>query len=153
MADTYTTNLNLKKPGYDSPADIKDLNDNFDKIDTSVNQLSEQIANKTYNLNVSATSNKVELANCTLLSCVGNIGYYRLSFHVTEQVDNREVIFTITGFHKELFFADAFIAMGIDKVFFSAGCSIAGNTMSLVSNAGNDVGHWFHMPVIVFFKD
>ena len=36
MADTYTTNLNLKKPGYDSYADIKDLNDNFDKIDTAI---------------------------------------------------------------------------------------------------------------------
>ena len=36
MADTYTTNLNLKKPGYDSYADIKDLNDNFDKIDEAI---------------------------------------------------------------------------------------------------------------------
>lgn len=44
MPDTYTPNLSLKKPGYDSPADIKDLNDNFDKIDTSVNQLSQQMA-------------------------------------------------------------------------------------------------------------
>lgn len=35
MADTYTTNLNLKKPGYDSAADIKDINDNMDKIDTA----------------------------------------------------------------------------------------------------------------------
>lgn len=42
MPDTYTPNLILKKPGYDSPADIKDLNDNFDKIDNSVGQLSEQ---------------------------------------------------------------------------------------------------------------
>lgn len=47
MADTYTPNLNLKKPGYDSPADIKDLNDNFDKIDTSIDQLSQQKANQT----------------------------------------------------------------------------------------------------------
>ena len=33
MADTYTKNLNLKKPGYDSPADIEDINANMDKID------------------------------------------------------------------------------------------------------------------------
>ena len=46
MADTYTTNLNLKKPGYDSPADIADINANMDKIDTSVNQLSQQKADK-----------------------------------------------------------------------------------------------------------
>ncbi len=118
-----------------------------------LSKFEQQIANKVYNLNVSAISSKVEFANCTMLSCVGNVGYYRLSFHVTEQVDNGEVIFTITGFHKELLFADAFVAMGIDKVFFFAGCSIAGNAMSLVSNAGNDVGYWFHMPVIVFFKD
>lgn len=45
MPDTYTPNLNLKKPGYDSPADIKDLNDNFDKIDNSVGQLSQQMVN------------------------------------------------------------------------------------------------------------
>lgn len=43
MPDTYTPNLNLKKPGYDSPADIKDLNDNFDKIDAHANQLSQQM--------------------------------------------------------------------------------------------------------------
>ena len=35
MADTYTTNLNLKKPGYDSPADIADINANMDKIDAA----------------------------------------------------------------------------------------------------------------------
>ena len=46
MADTYTPNLNLKKPGYDSPADIEDINSNMDKIDTSVNQLSQQIADE-----------------------------------------------------------------------------------------------------------
>ena len=46
MADTYTPNLNLKKPGYDSPADIADINANMDKIDTAVNQLSQQMANE-----------------------------------------------------------------------------------------------------------
>lgn len=35
MADTYTTNLNLKKPGYDSPADIAVINANMDKIDAA----------------------------------------------------------------------------------------------------------------------
>lgn len=44
MADTYTSNLNLKKPGYDSPADIADINANMDVIDSAV----YQIANSNY---------------------------------------------------------------------------------------------------------
>lgn len=36
MADTYTSNLGLTKPGYDSPVDVGVLNDNMDKIDNAV---------------------------------------------------------------------------------------------------------------------
>jgi hypothetical protein len=32
----YTTNLNLKKPGYSDTADIADINDNMDTLDTAV---------------------------------------------------------------------------------------------------------------------
>lgn len=32
----YTTNLNLKKPEYSDTADIEDLNDNFDAIDSAL---------------------------------------------------------------------------------------------------------------------
>ena len=35
MADTYTPNLNLQKPGYDSQADISVINSNMDKIDAA----------------------------------------------------------------------------------------------------------------------
>lgn len=35
MADTYTPNLNLIKPGYDSPADIERFNENMDRIDAA----------------------------------------------------------------------------------------------------------------------
>lgn len=36
---TYTTNLNLIKPDYEDQADIADLNDNFEIIDTSISNL------------------------------------------------------------------------------------------------------------------
>ena len=36
MADTYTTNLGLTKPGYDSIADIAVINENMDKIDEAI---------------------------------------------------------------------------------------------------------------------
>ncbi len=36
MGDTYTTNLGLTKPGYDSPVDVSVLNANMDKIDNAV---------------------------------------------------------------------------------------------------------------------
>lgn len=37
----YTTNLNLKKPAYSDPADVVDLNDNMDVIDSTYHSLSE----------------------------------------------------------------------------------------------------------------
>lgn len=36
MADTYTSNLGLTKPGYDSPVDVAVINANMDKIDDAV---------------------------------------------------------------------------------------------------------------------
>ena len=42
MADTYTPNLNLKKPGYESFADIDDINGNMDKIDEAYKRLDEK---------------------------------------------------------------------------------------------------------------
>lgn len=39
----YTNVLKLKKPGYDDPIDVKDLNDNFDKIDTMDQRVSNLI--------------------------------------------------------------------------------------------------------------
>lgn len=36
MAETYTSNLGLVKPDYDSPADISVINSNMDKIDNAV---------------------------------------------------------------------------------------------------------------------
>ena len=36
MAETYTSNLELVKPDYDSPADISVINSNMDKIDNAV---------------------------------------------------------------------------------------------------------------------
>ena len=36
MAETYTSNLGLTKPDYDSPADISVINSNMDKIDNAV---------------------------------------------------------------------------------------------------------------------
>lgn len=36
MAETYTSNLGLTKPDYDSPADISVINSNMDKIDSAV---------------------------------------------------------------------------------------------------------------------
>lgn len=42
MADTYTPNLNLKKPGYESFADIGDINGNMDKIDEAYKRLDEK---------------------------------------------------------------------------------------------------------------
>jgi len=36
-----TTNLSLKKPGYDDPADVQDLNDNFDTIDGAIKTLND----------------------------------------------------------------------------------------------------------------
>lgn len=35
MAETYTSNLELVKPDYDSPADISVINSNMDKIDAA----------------------------------------------------------------------------------------------------------------------
>lgn len=43
-SDTYTTNYNLIKPGYNSAADIDKINSNMDTIDTTIKGLSEQIA-------------------------------------------------------------------------------------------------------------
>ena len=60
MADTYTTNLNLKKPGYDSPADIADINANMDKIDNSVSQLSQQVADYRTAVNLLGNSNFIK---------------------------------------------------------------------------------------------
>ena len=39
MADEYTKNLSLKKPAYESAADIRDINDNMDKLDESIGNL------------------------------------------------------------------------------------------------------------------
>lgn len=41
---TYTTNLNLEKPGYDSTVDVSTLNDNYDIIDEEVSENSTAIA-------------------------------------------------------------------------------------------------------------
>lgn len=41
---TYTTNLNLEKPGYDSTVDVSTLNDNYDIIDEEVSDNSTAIA-------------------------------------------------------------------------------------------------------------
>ena len=39
----YTTNLNLKKPTYAEQADIKDINDNMDTLDTVIKQAQDDI--------------------------------------------------------------------------------------------------------------
>lgn len=36
---TYTTNLNMKKPDYSDPRDIKDINDNMDILDSAIRNL------------------------------------------------------------------------------------------------------------------
>ena len=43
---TYSSNLNLKKPGYSDPADIADINNNMDIIDTAVDNNSGSMADK-----------------------------------------------------------------------------------------------------------
>ena len=45
---TYTTNYNLKKPGYADAADVADFNGNFDTIDT-------ELASKTEKFEYTAT--------------------------------------------------------------------------------------------------
>lgn len=41
----YTTSLNLKKPGYTDPADIKDINDNMDILDQKVQEAFQSASN------------------------------------------------------------------------------------------------------------
>ena len=41
---TNTSNFNLKKPAYTDTADVKDFNDNMDKVDGSLNGLADAIA-------------------------------------------------------------------------------------------------------------
>ena len=39
----YTTNSNLKKPGYNDPVDIQDINDNMDIIDAQMAEMTKQL--------------------------------------------------------------------------------------------------------------
>ena len=41
---TQTENLNLKKPDYTDPVDIKDINDNMDIIDENIDKLNKNIS-------------------------------------------------------------------------------------------------------------
>ena len=119
----------------------------------SLEQIKQKIASKNYTLNVSVISNKVTLVSSTPLIVSGNFGYFRIAFHVRGSVSNQEGIFTITGFPKNINAAKAFLAKGLGKVFFSADITETGNSMTIISNAGNDQGEWFYLPIIVFLDD
>ena len=56
----YTTNYNLKKPGYNDTADVGDLNDNFDVIDTTMKSISDHAGANSGNIS-------------TLMSQVGSL--------------------------------------------------------------------------------
>jgi hypothetical protein len=56
---TTTTNYGLKKPSYTDPADIDDLNDNADSIDTALHDLDtnkEAVSNKSQDIDTDAAS-------------------------------------------------------------------------------------------------
>lgn len=57
-----TTNYNLIKPDYEDSADIKDLNDNFDTIDTAMNNKVDKEIGKGLSTNDYTTAEKTKLA-------------------------------------------------------------------------------------------
>ena len=58
----YTTNLNLKKPALTDVADVQVLNDNWDTLDTEVNNKTDKIAGKGLSTNDYTTAEKNKLA-------------------------------------------------------------------------------------------
>ena len=102
-----------------------------------------------------AISDKVQIAYATNninLKYIGNIGFFALAFHVSQQTDNQEGVITITGFPKTIDQAYVFLAKGIGNVFFNGGTSVNGYTLTIRSHAGNDTGDWFQMNVIVLMN-
>lgn len=57
-----TTNYNLIKPDYEDNADIKDLNDNFDTIDTAMNNKVDKEIGKGLSTNDYTTAEKTKLS-------------------------------------------------------------------------------------------
>lgn len=70
-----TTNLKLKKPGYDDGVDIMDINHNMDKIDTEIGIMKSLVT----------TSGAVNAYTATIpgLASLGTLTRLSLKFHVT----------------------------------------------------------------------
>lgn len=66
-----TTNYNLIKPDYEDNADIKDLNDNFDTIDTAMNNKVDKEIGKGLSTNDYTTAEKTKLDNLAEIKTVG----------------------------------------------------------------------------------
>lgn len=66
-----TTNYNLIKPDYEDNADIKDLNDNFDTIDTAMNNKVDKETGKGLSTNDFTTAEKTKLDGLAEVKSIG----------------------------------------------------------------------------------
>lgn len=106
-----------------------------------------------YNVTVSSMTDKIQMAvTSESLKTVGKIGFMLVRFHVTTQPDNQEQIIQISGFKQKPYTAIPFLGKGVGSVFFSLGAMASGDSVILISAAGNDTGEWFQVPLIILFE-
>lgn len=106
-----------------------------------------------YSVTVSSMTDKVQMAlTSESLKTVGKIGFMIVRFHATTQPDNQEQIIQISGFEQKPYTAIPFLGKGSSNVFFYCGAIASGDSVILISAAGNDTGEWFQVPLIILFE-
>ena len=153
MPDTYTPNLNLKKPGYDSPADIADINANMDKIDTSVNQLSQQKVDKANVVNNFTTTEEGFVADARVLKAL-NDKFTKSTFVFTPSIG---ITVTTSRLIKNEFMADVSLELKADAeiaAYASLGSFNVGITgiFGVASVGGATVDFYTHANSLFFRK-